>query len=74
MVQKGQSGGFNDHMLSFAPDNEAVEGLDRACRLTSGRAEGSEIVQADEQLRCPVHGVSIQIRPDAPHPPSLKSQ
>ena len=58
----------------FAPDIEPVERLDRAGRLARGRAEGGEVVKADEQLRGFVHRIGIKFRSDAPDAAALKRQ
>jgi hypothetical protein len=60
--------------VPLAPHREPIERLDRACGLALCRAEGGEVMQADETLRCFVHRLGIQRRGDAPGTAGLQRQ
>ena len=59
-MQERQSCRFDNDMLPLAPDIEPVERLYRASRLTGGRTEGREIVQAHKQLGRNLHGPKLR--------------
>ena len=55
VVEEAARRGLDVDLLADAADVEPVERLDRAVRLAMGRAEGGEVVAADEhapRLRC----------------------
>src|SRR3546814_6197031 len=66
MVEEAARGGFDDHFLAVAADGQLIQSLHRALRLAMRRAEGREIVEADQLLRRGVHRVGVERPRDLP--------
>src|SRR5690606_9697460 len=66
--------GLDDHFLAVAADAELVERLDRALRLAMRRAEGREVVEADQLLRRGVHRLGVERPRDLPRQPLVPRQ
>ncbi len=66
IVQERAGVGAHDDLAAFAADGETVEGLHRRLRLALGRAEGGEVVLADERLGGGMHRLGVEGRR---HPP-----
>src|SRR3546814_14832147 len=66
MMEEAARGGFDDHFLAVTADGQLIQRLHRALRLAMRRAEGREIVEADQLLRRGVHRVGVERPRDLP--------
>jgi hypothetical protein len=59
-VQERPGRCVDGNLVALSRHIEPVERLDRRLRLALGRAEGCEIVMADQHLRGLVHGLCVE--------------
>ncbi len=72
VVEEAARGGLDVDLLADAPHVQPVERLHRAVRLALDRAEGGEVVPADEHRRTFGHRLDIQRHGDVPHAAAIE--
>ena len=72
MMQEAARRGFDVNLIGTGADVQTVQCFHRRLRLTFGGAEGGEVVLTDQELRCGVHGLGVQLGGDVPDPPIVQ--
>ena len=71
MMEEAARSRLDVDLLAHTFDVEPVERLHRTVRLALGRAEGREIVVADEHRRAFPHRLHVERDRDVPNPPGV---
>jgi hypothetical protein len=72
VVQEAARRRLDVDFLALAAHLQPVERLHRAVRLALRRAEGGEVVPADEHRRTLLHRFHVEGHRDMPHPPAIQ--